>query len=111
MVAMMPTIKAPMHVVDAESGEITETKMVDWHFAMPDTRDGKCPECAVKHDPDDAHNAQSLAYQYLFYSKHNRWPTWADAVAHCPPERRKLWEAALRERGAWTEPTAEEKPQ
>lgn len=28
------------------------------------TQDGTCPECAVKHDPEQPHNRDSLAYQY-----------------------------------------------
>jgi len=47
---------------------------------------GKCPECAVEHDPALPHNQQSLFYQYDFYGKHGRWPTWADAMKHCTPE-------------------------
>ena len=43
----------------------------------PDT----CPECAVKHGPNEPHNQQSLAYQYDFYGKNGRWPTWEDAMA------------------------------
>ena len=33
---------------------------------------GTCPECAVKHDPDQPHNQQSLFYQYHFYHEHGR---------------------------------------
>lgn len=73
---------------------------------MPPPADA-CQECAVKHDPDQAHNQQSLYYQYHFYSKRGRWPTWRDAVAHCPPEIKAAWETELRKRGAWTEPKSE----
>lgn len=66
--------------------------------------DGTCPECAVKHEPDQPHNNQSMAYQYHFYGRIGRWPTWKDAIAHCTPEVQALWEAALRKRDAWTEP-------
>lgn len=31
-------------------------------------------------------------------------------MAHCTPELRGLWEEALRERGAWTEPKPEDGP-
>ena len=48
------------------------------------TPEGTCPECAVKHDPEQPHNRDSLTYQYKFYDQHGRWPTWADAMAHCP---------------------------
>jgi hypothetical protein len=58
-----------------------------------------CQECAVKHDPEQPHNQQSLYYQYKFYAQHGRWPTWADAMAHCDREVREYWISALRERG------------
>jgi hypothetical protein len=68
---------------------------------------GTCQECAAKHKPDEAHNAQSLAYQHSFYAKRGRWPTWKDAVAHCAPEIRTAWEEELRAAKAWTEPVSE----
>lgn len=45
--------------------------------------EGTCPECAVKHDPWQPHNKDSLTYQYKFYDEHGRLPTWEDAMAHC----------------------------
>jgi hypothetical protein len=52
---------------------------------------GTCQECAVEHPPENPHNQQSLHYQYQFMEKHGRWPTWADAMAHCAPEMKALW--------------------
>ena len=69
---------------------------------------GKCPICATKHEPQEPHNQQSLFYQYQFYGEHSRWPTWADAMAHCDDEMKLLWERELRARDAWSEP--ESKP-
>ena len=63
------------------------------------TPPGTCPECAVKHDPSQPHNLQSLAYQYHFYDEHGRWPTWFDAMAHCSDSVKEFWVTALRERG------------
>ena len=63
------------------------------------TLEGTCPECAVEHDPEQPHNRDSLTYQYKFYDQHGRWPTWADAMAHCPEEVKEVWTQALRERG------------
>ena len=54
-------------------------------------KSGKCPECATAHEPELPHNQQSLFYQYNFYGKHSRWPTWADAMAHCTPEMKTIW--------------------
>ena len=58
-----------------------------------------CQECAVKHDPMMPHNRDSLYYQYAFYAKNGRWPTWADAMAHCPEEIKEYWTDALTEKG------------
>jgi hypothetical protein len=41
------------------------------------------------------HNQQSLYWQYHFYGRHGRWPTWSDAMAHCSPEMREEWTRAL----------------
>lgn len=60
---------------------------------------GTCPECAVAHDPEQPHNQQSLYWQYKFYNKHGRWPTWKDAMAHCPEKIKQFWVSALKERG------------
>jgi hypothetical protein len=46
----------------------------------------KCQACATAHDPSLPHNQQSLHYQYWFYGREGRWPTWDDAMAHCTPE-------------------------
>ena len=72
-------------------------------------KEGTCPVCATKHKPEDAHNGQSLYYQYRFYGTYGRWPTWADAIAHCDEQMRLFWERALRDRGRWSEP-ADGKP-
>lgn len=66
---------------------------------LGNTPPGTCPMCAVKHDPAQPHNQQSLAYQYKFYDAHGRWPTWNDAMEHCSEEVKELWRSALKERG------------
>lgn len=63
------------------------------------TPTGTCPECAVKHAPEQPHNQQSLTYQYKFYDLHGRWPTWADAMAHCPEDIKEFWTLALKKHG------------
>ena len=60
---------------------------------------GVCQECAVDHDPAQPHNRDSLHYQYSFYAKHGRWPTWADAMSHCTQEVKDMWTTALKEHG------------
>jgi len=42
-----------------------------------------CPECLTKHAPDSPHDGDSLYYHCTFYTIYSRWPTWADAIAHC----------------------------
>ena len=56
---------------------------------------GSCPECAVKHDPEQPHNQQSLTYQYKFFQKNGRWPTWVDAMSHCSDDIKTLWSEEL----------------
>lgn len=63
------------------------------------TPDGACPECASVHDPGQPHNRDSLTYQYKFYDQYGRYPTWADAMAHCTKEVKELWVQALGEKG------------
>jgi hypothetical protein len=60
---------------------------------------GVCSQCARDHEPELPHDQQSLHWQYTFYAEHDRWPTWADAMAHCDEETQRLWTAALREHG------------
>lgn len=64
---------------------------------------GVCPECAVNHRPDQPHNPESLYYQMRFRQKHGRFPTWADAMAHCDARVKKMWIDALAERGVIVE--------
>jgi len=57
-----------------------------------------CQECAVDHEPEMPHNQQNLYYLYKFYQRNGRWPTWEDALAHCPTEVQDAWKQALRKR-------------
>lgn len=66
-----------------------------------------CPVCAVKHEPHEAHNRDSLYYQYRFYGLRGRWPTWGDAVAHLDELTRAKWIGALTAHGVWSEPEGE----
>lgn len=61
--------------------------------------DGTCTECARAHDASKPHDRDSLAYQYRFYDKHGRWPSWADAMAHCSDEMKHAWARELEQRG------------
>ncbi len=89
--------------VNIETGE-AKTEAMNWGLMPPPA--GKCQICAADHVPENAHNAHSLYYQYAFYGAVGRWPTWADAIAHCEPYVADQWRAALKERNAWSEPDA-----
>lgn len=68
-------------------------------FKILKPKPGVCQQCAVDHDPQIPHDRQSLTYQYSFYAQHGRWPTWVDAMAHCPEEVKREWLSALRAAG------------
>jgi len=72
---------------------------------------GRCASCAVDHDENGAHDAESMFYQTRFYLKHGRYPTWADAIAHLSEERQESWRKALIEFGVWSEPEGEAVPE
>ena len=66
---------------------------------------GTCPACAVQHARHLPHDRTSIYYQMRFYGLRGRWPTWADATAHCIPEVIEKWKLAMVYRGIeWTEP-------
>ena len=62
-----------------------------------------CQVCATKHEPEQPHNRCSLYYQLSFREDNGRWPTWADAMAHCTPEMQEAWKKELIRRGLWEE--------
>ena len=55
-----------------------------------------CKECGVDHDPELPHDACQLCYQYYIYQREGRWGTWADAMAHCDEETKKIWTEEIR---------------
>jgi len=61
-----------------------------------------CPVCGHKHEPHFPHNASSIYYQMRFRELRGRWPTWADAAAHCLPGMIEFWKSQLGDQ--WTEP-------
>lgn len=71
---------------------------------------GKCPACGFDHEPAMPHNRDALYYQYRFKMLRGRWPTWADAVAHCSEEMAEFWRQELVIAGAWSEPEEHEGP-
>lgn len=74
---------------------LKETKM-----ALMPPAPGKCPICAVEHNPEWPHDKNSLYYQIRFHSEHGRYPTWQDAMAHCPGDIKRDCIDALKEHAA-----------
>ena len=69
---------------------------------LPPSSD-KCFFCAVKHLPEEPHDATSFYYQFYFNGRFGRSPTWADAIAHCSDELKAAWKETLIKAGHWTE--------
>jgi hypothetical protein len=59
----------------------------------------RCQICAMPHGLEEPHNRQSLFYQLFFHQRYGRWPTWHDAIAHCPANVQQVWREALLKRG------------
>ena len=93
--------------VDIATGKERHEGMA-WNVLPP--APDKCQICAVKHEPEIPHNAQSLYYQMTFNGMVGRAPTWADAMAHCSEEMKAAWKRELTQKNAWTEPPAGEQP-
>lgn len=98
----MRKVPMQMETVDASTGQTVKKETV--HMGLVPPRSGLCSVCAVDHRPEEPHNAQSMFYLYAFYGAHQRWPTWADAIAHCSPPMQVAWKAELVRRQAWTVP-------
>ena len=56
---------------------------------------GNCPVCAAKHTPEEPHDAGSLYWAFKAAAEGLPSPTWSGAIAHCSPERQKLWATHL----------------
>ena len=69
---------------------------------------GTCPVCATVHDPKDPHDRNSLYYLHRFHRRHKRFPTWADAMAHCSAETQEAWKKKLLNQGVSPEEFAED---
>ncbi len=68
-------------------------------FRLLPPKEGVCQECGVDHPGDIPHMQNSLLYQYYFFNKNGRWPTWEDAMAHCDDDMKLAWCEALANRG------------
>ena len=60
---------------------------------------GRCQQCAVIHDPEMPHDANSLYYAFWYQQEHGKSPSWADAMAHCEDGVKSLWLGLLAQVG------------
>lgn len=93
----MKTLPIQKQTIDAKTGEVLNTETIQASILPPPA--DKCQVCGHGHEPEQPHNPDSLYYQYAFYGEHGRWPTWADALAHCDEKTRAHWTYALKEIG------------
>lgn len=91
---MKPKKTGTVTTVDMETGNIVSQKKNAMTLLPP--KGDACQECAVDHAWDQPHNQQSLYYQMQFHSKNGRWPTWTDAMSHCPDQVKLAWREHLR---------------
>ena len=98
----MCTIQGIVKTIEADTGNTVKVETTTWGI-LPTASD-KCQFCARDHPPREPHDAQSLYYQMAFKGAQGRWPTWADAIAHCEEPVRKAWRGHLTALKAWTEP-------
>ncbi len=95
----MKKLPVEMETVDASTGKTVKKETVQ--FDILPSPPGTCARCGVKHQAAEPHNAQAMYYLYRFYGEHGRWPTWADAIAHCSITMQGAWIAELTRRKAW----------
>lgn len=67
-------------------------------FILP-PKEGACWICGDEHNSRDPHNAGSLLYQHRFRKRNGRYPTWADAMAHCTRKTMERWVDRLQKKG------------
>lgn len=72
-------------------------KKTKWKILPP--KPDHCQICAKKHDPEIPHDKNSLYYQMCFENEHGRWPTWADAMAHCSDDVKEQTKEVLKKHG------------
>lgn len=55
----------------------------------------QCQVCGTNHDSETPHDKTNTYYQIQFHREQGRYPTWADAMAHCNEEMQQLWRQSL----------------
>lgn len=99
-----PELEGPqVHIVPPTVKQARDPRKDATWTLMPPADPTACSQCGRDHDPGWPHDAQSLHYQYAFYSEHDRWPTWEDAMSHCSESMQAQWREALAEHGVKVE--------
>lgn len=78
-----------------KNAKVTEIKS----FMMLPPAPDKCQVCAVKHPPEQPHDASSIFYQMKYKMDTGKEPSWKTAMKHCSPEMKKLWTSELEKKG------------
>lgn len=102
------SIAGTVTTVDLGTGKEVKTEGMQWGI-LPPSKD-RCQICAIKHEPDQPHDATRMYYQVIFNSNVGRLPTWADAMAHCSSEIQEKWKDEFVRRDIWSEPPKGERP-
>lgn len=76
---------------------VTEIPMSAWTL-LPPAKD-RCQECAVKHEPDQPHDATSMFYGTKRRIEGHKTANWKDAMEHCTPQVREHWTSELTKMG------------
>lgn len=92
---MKPKKIGTVQTIDMNTGEVIDERRNA--MTLLPAPEGTCVECAVDHPWDQPHNQQSMYYQMQFQAKNGRFPTWTDAMSHCPDPVKSLWREHLRE--------------
>lgn len=96
----MRTIPIKTQTVNMSTGKVISEDVTPFGILPP--LPGLCQICGRAHEAEEPHDNQQLYYQYAFYGANGRWPTWADAIAHCTPALQALWRERLAKH--WSEP-------
>ena len=67
--------------------------------ALDESMNEQCEECHTYHNPLLPHDPTNPYYKESFFKKYGRYPTWNDAMEHCPAAVQVMVRRALKECG------------
>src|SRR5471030_595135 len=97
MKALVKKLPVKKQTIDYKNGNAKCEEIA--YFKIMPPPPGCCQECGIQHDPKLPHNVAQLHYQYTFYARERRWPSWVDAMAHCTDQVRDAWTQELVKHG------------